>query len=221
MEAMQPRICIQPQSRRSPRYYITIIIRAPSRVFQFQDSQHSFQDCMDYILPGLHWKRFTTPCRIAYTAPSTAVAFPYLTAYLQVFCLFIFFGQIAFLLVLAGPCYISSFDELTADGIKNTWIGEVSLLFLGPSFVSTIYSPSPLKSRIIYSQHFKFCWIWDFQKAQSKVSKRNLLAGYYSKNYLSSSRGSGSSSSRKHYSVKINLGLLRNSRTKDELKIPL
>ena len=73
-------ICIQPQSRRSPRCYITIIIRAPSRVFQFQDSQHSFQDCMDYTLPGLHWKRFTTPCRIAYTAPSTAVAFPYLTA---------------------------------------------------------------------------------------------------------------------------------------------
>ena len=95
MEAMQPRICIQPQSRRSPRCYITMIIRAPSRVFQFQDSQHSFQDCMDYILPGLHWKRFTTPCRIAYTAPSTAVAFPYLTAYLQVFCLFIFFGQFA------------------------------------------------------------------------------------------------------------------------------
>ena len=63
MEAMQPRICIQPQSRRSPRYYITMIIRAPSRVFQFQDIQHSFQDCMDYILPGLHWKRFTTPCR--------------------------------------------------------------------------------------------------------------------------------------------------------------
>ena len=63
MEAMQPRICIQPQSRRSPRYYITMIIRAPSRVFQFQDSQHSFKDCMDYMLPGLHWKRFTTPCR--------------------------------------------------------------------------------------------------------------------------------------------------------------
>ena len=53
----------QPQSRRSPRYYITMIIRAPSRVFQFQDSQHSFKDCMDYILPGLHWKCFTTPCR--------------------------------------------------------------------------------------------------------------------------------------------------------------
>ena len=88
-------ICIQPQSRRSPRCYITIIIRAPSRVFQFQDSQHSFQDCMDYILPGLHWKRFTTPCRRNITAPSTAVAFPYLTAYLQVFCLFIFFGQFA------------------------------------------------------------------------------------------------------------------------------
>ena len=40
------------------------------------------------------------------TAPSTAVAFPYLTAYLQVFCLFIFFGKIiifAFLLLLIGP----------------------------------------------------------------------------------------------------------------------
>ena len=61
MEAMQPRICIQPQSRRSPRYYITIIIRAPSRVFQLQDSQHSFQDCMDYILPGLHRKHSTKP----------------------------------------------------------------------------------------------------------------------------------------------------------------
>ena len=108
-----------------------------------------------------------------------------------------------------------SLNELT-DGIKNTWIGEVSVLFLGPSYVSTFYSPFPLKSRTIYSQHFKFCWIWDFQKAQSKVSKRNLLAGYYSKNNLSSSRGSGSSSCQKHYSVKVNMGLLRNSRTKDE-----
>ena len=32
-----------------------------SRVFQLQDSQHSFQDCMDYILPGLHRKHSTTP----------------------------------------------------------------------------------------------------------------------------------------------------------------
>ena len=95
MEAMQPRICIQPQSRRSPRYYITMIIRAPSRVFQFQDSQHSFQDCMDYILPGLHWKCFTTPCRRQHHCSLHCVAFPYLTAYLQVFFLFIFFDQIA------------------------------------------------------------------------------------------------------------------------------
>ena len=62
MEATQPRICIQPQSRRSPRYYITIVIRAPSRVFQLKGSQHSFQDCMDYILPGLYRKHSITPC---------------------------------------------------------------------------------------------------------------------------------------------------------------
>ena len=83
MEAIQPRVCIQPQSRRSPRYYITMIIRAPSRVFQFQDSQHSFKDCMDYILPGLHWKRFTTPCRRQHHCSLHCVAFPYLTAYIQ------------------------------------------------------------------------------------------------------------------------------------------
>ena len=106
MEAMQPRICIQPQSRRSPRCYITIIIRASSRVFQFQDSQHSFQDCMDYILPGLHWKRFTTPCRRQHHCSLHRVAFPYLTAYLQVFCLFISIFWPIRTCWLAGPCYV-------------------------------------------------------------------------------------------------------------------
>ena len=94
MGAIQPRVCIQPQSRRSPRYYITMIIRAPSRVFQFQDSQHSFKDCMDYILPGLHWKRFTTPCRRQHHCSLHCVAFPYLTAYLQVFFSFYIFWPI-------------------------------------------------------------------------------------------------------------------------------
>ena len=48
------RICIQPQSRRSSHYCMTMIKRPLSRVFQFQGSQHSFQDYMDYTLPGLH-----------------------------------------------------------------------------------------------------------------------------------------------------------------------
>ena len=52
---------MQPQSRRSLRCYVTIIKRALSRVFQFQGSQHSFGDFMDYILPGLHRKHSTTP----------------------------------------------------------------------------------------------------------------------------------------------------------------
>ena len=55
------RICIQPQSRRSSHYCMTMIKRPLSRFFQFQGSQHSFQDCMDYILPGLHRKHSTTP----------------------------------------------------------------------------------------------------------------------------------------------------------------
>ena len=78
MEAMQPRICIQPQSRRSPRYYITMIIRAPSRVFQFQDSQHSFKTAWTTYYQGCTENASQHPIVGNITAPSAAVAFPYL-----------------------------------------------------------------------------------------------------------------------------------------------
>ena len=82
---------------------MTIIIRTPSRALQLQGSQYSFQDCMDYTSPGLRREHSTTPS----PTPSTAVGFPYLSANLQVFCLFIFFWlhKFAFFIIaqIIGP----------------------------------------------------------------------------------------------------------------------
>ena len=129
MEAIQPRICIQPQSRRSPRYYITIIIRAPSRVFQFQDSQHSFQDDMDYRLPGLHWKRFTTPCRRQHHCSLHRCGFSLLNCiYLQVFCLhYIFWPDRIFISAGRTVNFKQKHNAIPPTSWTEKWSGVMSI----------------------------------------------------------------------------------------------
>ena len=131
MEAMQPRIRIQPQSRRSPRCYMTIIKRNLSRVFQLQGSQHSFQDCMDYILPELHRKHFTTPSWATSLLSPPLWLFP---IYRQIFKFFVF------LYFLANSHLIGPVPSPTQYGTLNNWNLELPspphlLLFISQSSV--------------------------------------------------------------------------------------
>ena len=122
------RICIQPQSRRSSHYCMTMIKRPLSRFFQFQGSQHSFQDCMDYILPGLHRKHSTTPSPRQHHCslhPPPLWFFPiyHLSANLQVFCRFNIFWQIYWNRVLDFYFIISiSIYYISADSIGPWYV---------------------------------------------------------------------------------------------------